>query len=123
MRPYVGILALCLALGSCKSTLDNIDKLVISDIHPSTVKDGVYEGSQWNWPDTAKVRVTVKDGAIVSILILSHGHGPAHGAEAIPGRVVAAQSLQVDSVSGATYTSKVMLKAIEKALEKGTVSQ
>lgn len=30
--------------------------------------------------------------------------------------VVEAQSLQVDAVSGATYSSKVILKAIEDAL-------
>ena len=104
---------------SSESTLKNIDELSIGSISPSMVRDGLYEGSQSNWPDTAKVRVLVKGGTIVSIDVLAHGHGPWHGAEAIPGRVVASQSLRVDSVSGATYASKVMLKAIEKALEKG----
>ncbi|GAI95081.1 unnamed protein product, partial [marine sediment metagenome] len=31
-------------------------------------------------------------------------------------KVVEAQTLQVDAVSGATYSSKVILKAIENAL-------
>jgi len=38
-------------------------------------------------------------------------------AEAIVDSVVAAQSLQVDIVSGATLSSKCILKAIEVALE------
>jgi uncharacterized protein with FMN-binding domain len=33
--------------------------------------------------------------------------------------VIEAQYLQVDTVSGATTTSKAFLKAIERALEKG----
>jgi uncharacterized protein with FMN-binding domain len=34
-------------------------------------------------------------------------------------RVIDAQSLAVDAVSGSTYSSKVVLKAIETALKKG----
>ncbi|MBL7068114.1 MAG: FMN-binding protein, partial [Candidatus Marinimicrobia bacterium] len=37
----------------------------------------------------------------------------------IPGNVVAAQNLQVDTVSKATASSKVILEAIEQALKKG----
>jgi len=33
--------------------------------------------------------------------------------------VVAAQSLQVDTISKATHSSKVILEAIEQALRKG----
>jgi uncharacterized protein with FMN-binding domain len=33
--------------------------------------------------------------------------------------VIEAQSLSVDAVSGSTYSSKVVLKAIELALKKG----
>jgi uncharacterized protein with FMN-binding domain len=111
-------LSMALSLGGCKFTED-IDKLVINDIGLASVKDGTYEGEQSNKPVTAAVRVLVQGGRIDSIKILSHGHGPGHGADAIVDRVVAAQSLKVDSVSGASYSSKVMLKAIENALEKG----
>ena len=55
----------------------------------------------------------------MAIEVLKHSHGPGHGAGAIIDRVIAAQSLKVDAVSGASLSSKVMLKAIEKALEKG----
>jgi uncharacterized protein with FMN-binding domain len=51
--------------------------------------------------------------------MLSHGHGPNHGADALLPRVIDAQSLAVDAVSGSTYSSKVVLKAIETALKKG----
>jgi uncharacterized protein with FMN-binding domain len=118
---FAAALAFGLAFAGCKTTTNNIEALAIRDIKIASVQDGSYVGEQNNWPDTAKVEVGVKDGAIVSIKILQHLHGPGreHGAYAIPDRVIAAQSLQVDAVSGATYASKVMLKAIEKALEKG----
>ncbi len=40
-------------------------------------------------------------------------------AEKIPDKVLEEQSLQVDIVSGATFSSKVILKAVEDALNKG----
>lgn len=110
-------LTLALSLGGCFT--DDIRKLVVNDINPASVKDGSYEGEQNDKPVTAAVRVLVQGGRIDSIKVLSHGHGPGHGADAIVDRVIAAQSLKVDSVSGASYSSKVMLKAIENALEKG----
>ncbi len=105
-------------LGGCKFT-DDIDKLVITDVKIASVRDGSYEGEQDNKPVTAKVRIEVSRGAITAIKILEHSHGPRHGADALADRVVAAQSLKVDSISGATYSSKVMLKAMENALDKG----
>jgi len=83
------------------------------------VKDGTYEGSEKIFPVTASVRVTVSAGRISDIVMLSHSHGPNHGADAILPRVIEAQSLGVDAVSGATYSSKVVRKAVENALRKG----
>jgi uncharacterized protein with FMN-binding domain len=112
------IAAAALSLAGCKFT-DDINKLVISPIDLSAIKDGNYEGAQDNKLVTAKVSVQVQSGKIAELKLLEHSHGPGHGADAILDRVVATQSLQVDSVSGATYSSKVVLKAIEIALSKG----
>jgi uncharacterized protein with FMN-binding domain len=112
----LGIL-LCVSLSACFD--DDIKALVIAYVKPTSIMDGVYEGTQDNAPVMAKVRVEVKDGRIDSIEVLKHTHGPNKGAEAIVGRVLAAQSLEVDAVSGATLSSKVVLKAIERALDKG----
>jgi uncharacterized protein with FMN-binding domain len=111
-------IALSVSLGGCKFAAE-IKGLVIADVSLASVKDGDFGGSQDNSPITAKVQVEVKDGKINSIKVLEHKHGPGHGAEAIIDRVMAAQSLKVDAISGATLSSKVMLKAIESALEKG----
>lgn len=109
--------AVVLAVGCAFA--QKIEQLAIEDVDVASVRDGVYTGSVRILPVTATVRVTVKDGAVADIDLLRHFHGPDHGAEQIIGRVVAAQSLAVDAVTGATYSSKVVLKAIEQALKQG----
>jgi uncharacterized protein with FMN-binding domain len=109
--------ALALSLGSCAG--EDVRKLVVADVTPMAVRDGTFQGEQDNGLVAAKVEVVVKDGAITAIRVLKHRHGPGHGADAIIDRVIAAQSLRVDAVSGATFSSKVMLKAIETAFENG----
>jgi uncharacterized protein with FMN-binding domain len=110
--------ALLVALGGC-AFQEKIDNLVVDDIAPALVKDGTYRGVERILPVTASVRVTVSGGRITDIALRSHIHGPDHGAEAILPRVIEAQSLRVDAVAGATYSSRVVRKAIERALRKG----
>ncbi|OHD75319.1 MAG: hypothetical protein A2177_16250 [Spirochaetes bacterium RBG_13_68_11] len=119
---FVRILLACTAAvvlaGGC-TFVEKIEQLAIDDIDLTAVRDGEYTGTVRILPVTAKVRVAVKDGAITGIDLVRHFHGPDHGAEQILGRVIEAQSLRVDAVSGSTYSSKVVLKAIESALQKG----
>jgi uncharacterized protein with FMN-binding domain len=115
---FAAMLAMLLTLGGC-AFIEKINKITIDTTAARNVKDGTYEGSQSAFPVTAAVRVTVSGGRITDIVMLSHGHGPNHGADAILPRVIAAQGLGVDAVSGSTYSSKVVLKAIETALKKG----
>ena len=110
--------AVVLGLAGC-SGIEEIEKLTVGDVPVSAVRDGTYQGSQRNFPVTAKVEVTVQDGRITGIELLRHFHGPDHGADAILDRVIANQSVRVDAVTGATYSSKVVLKAIESALAQG----
>jgi uncharacterized protein with FMN-binding domain len=112
----VGFLAI--SLSGCKE-LDAIDALTIEDIDLSAVKDGDYEALQDNKLVTARVAVSVRGGRISGIRLTEHGHGPNHGADALADRVLAAQSLKVDAVTKSTYSSKVVLKAIETALKQG----
>jgi uncharacterized protein with FMN-binding domain len=118
LRILIACAAAVVLAGGC-AFVEKIGKLTIGDLDITTVKDGSYSGTVRILPVTAKVRVTVNDGAITDIVLVRHFHGPGHGAEAILGRVVAAQSLRVDAVSGSTYSSKVVLEAIEQALRKG----
>lgn len=93
-----------------------IEAIRISEVDLSQVADGVYTGAEETVLVKVEVRVTVRNGRITAIDLLRHEHGQGYGAEAVPGKVIAAQSLLVDTVSGATYSSKVILKAIANAL-------
>lgn len=96
-----------------------VSALVISDVDLAQVKDGTYEGSCDARMVAAGVSVTVKNHKIVDIALLRHKNDKGQKAEGIPEMVVKAQSLKVDTVSGATNSSKVILKAIQTALENG----
>jgi uncharacterized protein with FMN-binding domain len=90
---------------------------------PRTIADGVYEASYGNWPNSATVRVSVKDGRITDIVVVRHvASWIGKKAETvIPARIVSAQSTRVDAVSGATNSSRVIMNAVQSALDKGHI--
>ena len=98
------------------SNLEKLAGLELSNVDLSHAKNGEYIGSYSSFPVIAKVRVTIQDNAIQSIVLIEHRHGQGGSAESILGSVVTANSLAVDCVSGATYSSKVILMAIQEAL-------
>lgn len=120
----IGIIALVLVLlfsGMYTYLSKNLNELVessIEDVDPSELKDGTYVGEYSVPPVSATVEVRIEGGRIEDILLLDHGNGMGQPAEVIIEDVVEAQSLKVDSISGATYSSRVILKAIEAALLK-----
>lgn len=96
-----------------------ISNLKIDTIDLSNINDGKYTGSCDTGFVGAEVSVTIKDNKIIDITLLNHKNEKGKPAEAILQNVVKAQSLKVDTVSGATNSSKVILKAIENALDSG----
>ena len=96
-----------------------ISGIIIKQVDLSKVADGTYEGSFDAIMIEAKTRVTVKNHKITNITLLEHKNERGQAASVIPSKVVSAQSLKVDTVSGATNSSKVILMSIENALKKG----
>jgi uncharacterized protein with FMN-binding domain len=81
------------------------------------VYHGVYEGGMYGWRAN-ECDVTVKNGRVTAIQ-LAGSQDPSTANtdyEMLYDRVIAAQSLQVDAVSGATLTSKAYLQCAENAL-------
>lgn len=99
--------------------LELLTHMTISNVDLSKTPDGTYTGSYEVFPVSAEVEVTVAGHKMTGIELVKHRNGQGKAAEVIPGQVVEAQNLQVDTVSGATYSSKVILKAIENALRGG----
>ena len=90
----------------------------------AVLADGVYQGSAQGYKSTITVEVTVDQGAVTAVTVLEQNDTPNFYAYAatIPETVVETQSLQVDAVTGATYSSAGLLNAIEDALS-GAVLQ
>ncbi|AJH00799.1 FMN-binding protein [Clostridium beijerinckii] len=102
---------------SVRNYQKTIKELTINNVDLSKIPDGKYIGSYDVNLISAKVSVTVKNHKIENIDLLEHKTDRGKPAEVIPDMVVKAQSLQVDTVSGATNSSKTILKAIENALK------
>lgn len=103
-----------------KSNLDQLTRMEISDVDLSQISDGTYDGSYEVFPIAAEVSVTVKNHQFTAIKLIKHDNGQGSAAETIPDTVLKTGSLKVDVVSGATYSSKVILKAIQNALNSAT---
>lgn len=105
--------------------LQNYNKIIngisIKEVNLAKISDGTYKGSFDALMIEADTSVTVKNHKIVDIKLLHHKNERGKPAEVIPMRVVKAQSLKVDTVSGATNSSKVILMSIQNALEKGCI--
>ena len=82
------------------------------------LSDGVYTGSARGYKSVITVQVTVSGGKIADIQIVSQGDDEPYftNATAVIQRVLSAQSMNVDTVSGATYSSTGILVAIKNAL-------
>lgn len=93
----------------------------IEQIDFSKVREGIYNAKLDMQFISAKVLVTVTGNKVVKIDLLSHKHGPSkkYDAGKIIDSIIMKQSLDVDAVSGASGSSKVIKKAVEAALKKG----
>ena len=92
------------------------------DVEPidiGQVKDGEYIGVHQNKILFAVVRVRVEGERIVDAQVLSHKDSYMAQAEQIMADIVAHQSLEVDTVSGATLTCDTVKKATQNALLQG----
>lgn len=89
-------------------------------LEPGAVPDGTYEGDYRAFPDHAWVEVEIADGRIAGCAVTkTRGVLRKTGAETeVPKRIVAAQSTDVDAVSGATQLSRAIMNAAEAALAK-----
>jgi len=93
-----------------------VKDVAITNIELSNFEDGEYLGEFYKEPVNAEVKVIVENKKIADIVILKHEHGLGGKGEQIIDKVLESQSLDVDVISGATASSKVILKAIENAL-------
>jgi len=102
-----------LAISSMK-----VPSVTIHDVDFSSLADGTYKGAYVLGPVSAEVVVHVEDGIVSEIKIAKHDTVMGKPAEKIVDEIIKRQSLGVDVVSRATWSSKAIIKAIEVALTR-----
>lgn len=88
---------------------------------PSAYRDGVYTASAQGFGGPITVQVTIANDTITDIEILSHeGETTSYFSRArrVVSAMLEAGSPEVDTVSGATYSSTGILNAVKSALKK-----
>ena len=122
----IAIVVVCSALAinyfkKISNYKDKVNNIVLNNVNLDNKEDGKYIGEFDADVISAKVEVEVKNKKISNINLIEHKNGRGAPAEVITQKVVDAQSLDVDVISGATNSSKVILKAIENALSKDKI--
>jgi uncharacterized protein with FMN-binding domain len=106
---------------SISEEVEQIKTMEIAHVEPSTVPDGEYIGEfPFRQRYLYRVKVTVESGKIANIEVLENGTENEYaekGLGVIP-RILREQSPDVDAVSGATVSSKALMKCVEKALKE-----
>ncbi|MCE5343881.1 MAG: FMN-binding protein [Eubacteriales bacterium] len=84
----------------------------------ATLIDGVYEGTATGYNGNITVSVTVLQGLVTDIAIVSENDTRSYfnRATTVINTIVDGQSLEVDAVSGATYSSAGIVNAVADAL-------
>lgn len=105
-------------ISKIESNLKGLLNVEIKEINLTQIEDGKYIGRYEVFPVAVEVEVAILDHKISKIKIIEHENGQGGSAEVIIDKVIEKQSLEVDVIAGATYSSKVILKAIEDALDR-----
>ena len=83
------------------------------------LQDGVFAGAAMGMGGELAVEVTVENGAMTAVEVTAQKETPGisdPALEQLPAAILAAQSTDVDNISGATITSKAIKGAVEAAL-------
>jgi uncharacterized protein with FMN-binding domain len=116
----LGLLAIggTLAVRSIEERMAGLLETEVVDPEFSAIPDGTYEGTCDAFAVKVVVRVRIEAGLIDEVVLLEHRNGQGASGEAIVDDILESQSLEIDTIAGATYSSKAILLAVADALSK-----
>lgn len=90
----------------------------------SAYADGTYYGTGTGFSGALTVEVVISGGKISSIQIMDTSDGDSYiqSASGLISNIIATQSTNVDTVSGATYSSVGIIEAVRNALSQAAIS-
>jgi len=98
-----------------------LEMLIRKAVTGGKLRDGTYKSESLGYSEFMKVSVTVSGGKIADIK-LDHKESIDLGATGIiPRSIIAAQSLHVDGITGATITCDAIVDGVYQALKKAGV--
>jgi len=114
---HVFFLLVCVFISGCSTTYKNLTaKMPDLALRTDGTYRGIYDLS--GTPVKVTLDVTVQNQKITGIKIIKHSGSPiGKKAEKITDQIIANQSLDVDVITGATASSKSIIKAVENALQ------
>lgn len=112
------VTASALFIHKIEEDLKGLKSLEIEDIDLSKIDNGEYNGEYTALPIIVETKTYIKDGKIDRIEIIKHINGQGKNAEKIIESIIEKQKINVDTISGATYSSIVIQKAIEESLSR-----
>ena len=92
-----------------------------TDDSDNVYKNGTFEGSGTGYGGTITVQVTLEDDTIIAVSVVSApGEDSAYlsQGENVINSIISEQSTDVDTISGATFSSTGILEAVNDALSK-----
>ncbi len=103
---------------------DNEPVTIEREESAAAYKDGIYYGTGKGFAGNITVKVTITSGKIESIVITDTVDGAEYISKvsAIISQIIATQSTNVDTVSGATFSSVGIISAVRDALKKAAVN-
>jgi len=121
-KTFVIIVVITAIVAAITGTVAFVGARVVSGMHIknidlSQIPNGVYKGEQKYLGFVTKVAVYVTRHRITRIDVSeARGGRYVEKAKKVTGKIIAKQSLDVDTITGATVTSKAIIKAVENAL-------
>jgi len=102
---------------------EETEKEVVESETDSNVlyNDGFYTGISRGYKSDIEVKVEIKSDIILSVSIVSHKESRGYYEEVfatMPIDIVESQSTNVDTISGATFTSEAVIDATNQAIDK-----
>ncbi len=95
-----------------------LDLLTFRSLDTAALRDGQYQDQALGYAGDINVTVIIREGKIADIRLKHEEKIDQNACVLIPQRIIDAQSLQVDGVSGATVTKEAIVDGVYQCLKK-----
>lgn len=96
-------------------TTDN--EITFEALDYGLLRNGTFQGEHSTLLVSALVEISIEESTIIDIQIIQHDYAKGKPAEKIVDIMIKNNTHHVDTVSGATMSSNVIMKAVEMALK------